>query len=1139
MQNNATFKADNADGIDISSSRNVHIRDAILDVGDDAVDIRAGSGWAGQTQSAPRQVGGRCSTQNIMVEDLIYRNGHGLRVDESGLGGVRNVTFLNVVVDGNGPAQNATLNGRPHVVRFTVRPNRGGVWEDVTWQNISGDNCNDGLSLLQNHSPDSGGYPLPLPPQHAAELTSAPPIWRRITVRDVKLTTVGQTAAGGFVTLEDAPIEELVLDRVELSYKTGHTPGWKCAAMAGSGAPTTDLLRDYLFVTNGTADRVEPSLVGKDYNCTFVSKRPSPQGDDAGCSAIATQPVDTWSANSSDTAVRVMTFKVGDGHSVCYEVSVGQEPWLVGSGVELFAGGSWHNSSKGGLKLENTSDTTGEDGLGSFSAVALHWRTKSGTPFTTSVRVYHSTSSVVFRQDFPEGVARYLGTTSETHTQQQWGSPGTGFPVFDATGAHGKLGGSDGLGFAAFEETAGHPVVGRFPENFREAKKSSPDGVPLAFFDETARTAVLSPLTSMLATVYDNSEGALRCGVQGSALSLPAGYQTESILHVGSKSDGVNGAFLSWGDLLRQRYNKPAPSFTRHAQLERLGYSSIGHYFYGIEKNKTAADTFLAMSDYAKRVGLPYSYYLIDSFWYREGPTPNGFGGSDSGFGGTWRWDDVIARSPHMFPEGLQDLSTRLGAPLVMHMGKWTGNKPDTQRGAQWAQPPPYVETGPGEWVVEGGGSLPLGSEFWDELWANMSAWGLQTFKLDHVEQQIPEMNFTNRDVMAVENWLTDMTDSAWRHGIYKEYGGHYSNGVLHSVTLQGATSARVSDDYIPGVKRPKGSCETLLPAEQQQRVTPRGNVLLSSNTLYPWSVGLLPYRDAFFSGTQSWGTCTCLQGNTGPESAATSLKPEWWGLQEGIPELQALVAALTAGPIAPGDGIGDTDVDLVMRTCRKDGILLKPSRPIFPIDSWWTGNALGSSGPSPRGSQLNLDHGAAEVGYTFEEINGLRWYFVLGVGLEKAFDLTPGDVHWAPAGNSTQWQWSWDCAARGCTRPSSDPADVLLEPFGADRPIRLPPFVDGAHGAMSWARLRFTRTAPTLCNGWLLLGEAEKFISVSRSRILDLAVDCGEGGGLVVQVGGAPGETVTMLLRPPRGAVVARSCTAGPGGKCSIAAGA
>ena len=635
-----------------------------------------------------------------------------------------------------------------------------------------------------------------------------------------------------------------------------------------------------------------------------------PVAGGSGCADFAARAVETWSRNSSDVSIRVMTYKVRESHSVCYEVSVGHEPWLVGLHVQLFAEGSWHNSSNGDLDLQGTSGSTGEDALGPYSAFALRWQTKSGVPFDTSVRLYAGSRSLVFRQGFEKGVAGYRGTTSETHTQEEWGSPGTGFPVFDATGTHGKLGGPTGLGFAAFVETAGHPVLGRFPDGFQDAKDSSPDGVPLAFFDENARTMLLSPLTSMLATVYDyaTTEGTLRCGVQGSALSLPPGYQTEQILYVGSQDEGVNGAFLSWGALLRQRYSKPAPSFTRHAQLERLGYSSIGHYFYGIELNGTAADTFIAMSDYARQVGLPYAYYLIDSFWYREGPTPDGHGGSDPGYAGTWRWDDVIASAPHMFPQGLHNLSSRLGAPLVMHMGKWTGS----------SQPPPYVATGPGSWVVEKEGSLPLGSAFWDELWRNMSAWGLQTFKLDHVEQQIPFMNYTNRDVMAVENWLTDMTDSAWRHGIYKEYGGHYSNGILHSVTLQGATCARVSDDYIPDLRRPNGSCNALLPVSEQPRITKRGNALLCSNTLYPWAVGLLPYRDAFFSGTQSWEHCSCMQGNTGPESAATSLKPEWWGLQEGNPELQALIAALTAGPIAPGDGIGDTDVDLVMRTCRQ-----------------------------------------------------------------------------------------------------------------------------------------------------------------------------------------------------------------------------
>ena len=855
--------------------------------------------------------------------------------------------------------------------------------------------------------------------------------------------------------------------------------------------------------------------------------------------------MDTWTVSTGgDVEVELTTYRssgVGEATalSACYAVRVRGVPWFVGSQTELYESGRWHNSSTGELVLNGTDRDFGTDVLGSFASITLHWKTRSGgVPFDTSIRVYNSSSSIVFAQVFPRGASGFLGTASPTHTQKQWGTPGSAWPSLDATGTYGRLGGADGLGFAAWRETAGHPVCGRFPTGFSDAKASSPDGVPLMFFDEGGRTAVLSPLTSMLSTVYDVSpEGVLRCGVQGTALMLPAGHSTESVLFVGRESDGVNEAMMAWGDLLRQRYGKPKPSYTLHTQLERLGYSSVGHYFYGIERNETAEDTMLAVAEYAEQAGLPYAYFLIDSWWYKEGPTPDGHGGEDQGFGGTWRWDDTIARAPHMFPHGLRALSDKLGVPLVQHMGKWTGTAADSSRHSSWKQPPPYALSGPGKWIVEPDGSLPTGTEFWDSLWRNASEWGLQTFKLDHVQATIPDMNYTSRDVNAVESWLTLMTNSAYRHGIYKQYGGHYSGGVLHSVTLMGATVARVSDDYIPPMYRPKGSCEHLPPAAQQPLVTARGNVLLSANTLYPWAIGLLPYRDAFMSGTQKWETCTCLQGNAGPESAETVLKPEWWGLQEGLPELQALVAALSAGPIAPGDGIGDTDVDLVMRTCRADGILLKPERPIFPINSWWTGNALGSGdGPTPRGAALNTHSGAAEVGYTFTELNGQRYYFVLGVGLGEAFQVTPSDVRSsAPA----HWQWGWDCMAKGCPRSrANDTGSVKLVPFGEGHPIVLPPY-ESPHG-LGWGRFRFVRTAPELCNGWILLGETDKFISVSRSRIIDMAVDC--NGGLVLQVGGGLGEVVTMAFRPPRHsgsatpAVVTHSCTVGVKARCSIA---
>ena len=43
-------------------------------------------------------------------------------------------------------------------------------------------------------------------------------------------------------------------------------------------------------------------------------------------------------------------------------------------------------------------------------------------------------------------------------------------------------------------------------------------------------------------------------------------------------------------------------------------------------------------------------------------------------------------------------------------------------------------------------------------------------------------------------------------------------------------------------------------------------------------------------------------------------------------PELAVLVAALSAGPVAIGDGLGLTNASLVAATCMADGRLLRPS---------------------------------------------------------------------------------------------------------------------------------------------------------------------------------------------------------------------
>ena len=53
--------------------------------------------------------------------------------------------------------------------------------------------------------------------------------------------------------------------------------------------------------------------------------------------------------------------------------------------------------------------------------------------------------------------------------------------------------------------------------------------------------------------------------------------------------------------------------------------------------------------------------------------------------------------------------------------------------------------------------------------------------------------------------------------------------------------------------------------------------------------------KDTFLSAHQDWSTSTCI-------ASAGSCVPPYYGAQEKHPELQALVSALSAGPIAPGD---------------------------------------------------------------------------------------------------------------------------------------------------------------------------------------------------------------------------------------------
>jgi hypothetical protein len=51
------------------------------------------------------------------------------------------------------------------------------------------------------------------------------------------------------------------------------------------------------------------------------------------------------------------------------------------------------------------------------------------------------------------------------------------------------------------------------------------------------------------------------------------------------------------------------------------------------------------------------------------------------------------------------------------------------------------------------------------------------------------------------------------------------------------------------------------------------------------------------------------------------------------LPDRQILIATLSTGPVAVGDGINFTNIERIMRCCRQDGLILKPDRPLTTIN--------------------------------------------------------------------------------------------------------------------------------------------------------------------------------------------------------------
>jgi polygalacturonase len=194
-------KAASSDGIDIDSTRNVVITGCDIECDDDAICLKAGRDADGLRVNRP--------TENVVIRDCRVGHAAGLVVIGSETaGGIRNVRVFNCRAE----------KGCGEIVRFKTRMGRGGVVEDIVYENIVA----EGTARVFNFNMDAFSttwlpeeFSTPVPAEQGT------PVFKNITVRN--LTVRNSASAGSIVGLAASPLRNITLENVDIEARSSFT----------------------------------------------------------------------------------------------------------------------------------------------------------------------------------------------------------------------------------------------------------------------------------------------------------------------------------------------------------------------------------------------------------------------------------------------------------------------------------------------------------------------------------------------------------------------------------------------------------------------------------------------------------------------------------------------------------------------------------------------------------------------------------------------------------------------------------------------------------------------------------------------------------------------------------------------------
>ena len=406
----------------------------------------------------------------------------------------------------------------------------------------------------------------------------------------------------------------------------------------------------------------------------------------------------------------------------------------------------------------------------------------------------------------------------------------------------------------------------------------SPPALGLLLVTAGDRTTLLAPLANAHEQIVAVTRDGLRWGWHGDLDDVPAGFAATLGVYDGASATEVLGRWaldLCGGPPpVRRRDGNP---FTSH-----LSYwtDNGAAYWYRTEAGRTIGASVAEAVASLRAADVPVVGVELDSWFYvHETLRPI----AEIGYpeevppSGAMRWEP----RDDAFDTTIEDWAEQVGRPpLALH--------------ARHVSPEsPYLAEG--EWWVDLLAAQPVDPSFFRRWFADAARWGATVIEQDWMMVYW----FGVRDLRAAPGralaWQRELDRLGGESGIGLMWCMATPADLIEAVRMPHVVAVRTSDDY---------------------RFAEDPAFLwlwyLSVNRLAA-VLGLPAFKDVFFSG----------------------LRPEGGDAIDGDPhpELEALLAAMSAGPVGIGDRIGCTDRDVVMRTCDDDGRIRHVDHPLALVD--------------------------------------------------------------------------------------------------------------------------------------------------------------------------------------------------------------